>query len=89
MTIVHDYKSTGHTGEYSTTSGVYTVAGTITTNSDNNLVTVKGTVVTTADSDNVASFSLYFTKDNNDTQDAVMAALKAVRNAIHSDLDTL
>lgn len=89
MTIVQNYVATGHSGSYSTTSGVYTIAGTLTTNSEDKLVTLKGTVTKTADSESIGTFSLYFTKDDNEVQDAVMAALKAARTAINSDLDTL
>lgn len=89
MTIVTNYVATGHTGSYSTTSGDYTVAGTLTTNSDDKLVTFKGNVTNTSDSENIGSFSLYFTKDTESIQDALMAAIKAVRTSIASDLDTI
>lgn len=89
MTIVTDYVATGHTGSYSTTSGDYTVAGTLTTNSDDKLVTFKGNVTNTSSTENIGSFSLYFSKDTEAIQDALMAAIKAVRTSVASDLDTL
>jgi hypothetical protein len=87
MTIVTNYAPTGHSGSYSTTSGIYTVAGTLTTNADDDLVTIKGTVTKTADSSNIGTFSLYFVSGDDSIQDAVMSALKAVRTAVQADID--
>lgn len=88
MNIVTNYEATGHSGSFSTTSGIYTVAGDLTTDAENDIVTVKGSVSVTADESKVATFNLYFIDDNNDHQDAIMAALKAVRSAIDTDLNS-
>lgn len=88
MTIVTNYVPTGHSGSFSTTSGIYTIAGDLTTDAENDIVTVKGNVTVTSSSANVATFNLYFIDDNNDHQDAIMAAIKAARSAIDTDLNS-
>ncbi len=86
MNIVSNYQPTGHTGSFTTTSGIYTIAGDLSTDADDDLVTVKGSVSVTADSSKVATFNLYFIDDTNAGQDAIMAAIKAVRSAISTDV---
>lgn len=88
MTIVTNYVPTGHSGSFSTTSGIYTVAGDLTTDAENDIVTMKGSVTVTASSAKVATFNLYFIDDDNLNQDAIMAAVKAVRSAIDTDLNS-
>ena len=87
MPIVSNYGASGHTGKFNTTSGDYTLAGDITTDKDDNLVTMTGNVTVTADSKKVGSFSLYFSVAEGTTQDAIVAAIKAVRTAIDSELN--
>jgi len=79
---VSNYKPTGNTAEYTGTSGVYTIAGTLSADADNKLVSFKGNVTKTADSESIGSFNVYFMKNDTDVQDAVMAALKAIREDI-------
>jgi PKD repeat protein len=88
MTIVTNYVPTGHSGSFSTTSGIYTVAGDLTTDAENDIVTMKGSVTVTSSSAKVATFNLYFIDDDNVNQDAIMAAVKAVRSAIDADLNS-
>lgn len=88
MTIVTNYVPTGHSGRFSTTSGIYTIAGDLTTDAENDIVTVKGDVTVTSTTAKVATFNLYFIDDNNDNQDAIMAAIKAARSAIDTDLNS-
>lgn len=87
MTIVNNYVATGHAGSFSTTSGIYTIAGDLTTDAENDLVTMKGSVSVTSSNDKVATFNIYFIDDNNSSQDAIVAAIKAARSAIHTDIN--
>lgn len=87
MPIVSNYGASGHAGKFNTTSGDYTLAGDITTDKDDNIVTMTGNVTVTADSKKVGSFSLYFSVAEGTTQDAIVAAIKAVRTAIDSELN--
>jgi hypothetical protein len=88
MNIVTNYEATGHSGSFSTTSGIYTVAGDLTTDAENDIVTMKGTVTVTSSNAKVATFNFYFIDDDNLNQDAIVAAIKAVRSAIDVDLNS-
>jgi len=88
MNIVTNYEATGHSGSFSATSGIYTVAGDLTTDAENDIITMKGNVTITASSAKVATFNFYFIDDNNSNQDAIVAAIKAVRSAIDEDLNS-
>lgn len=88
MNIVTNYEATGHTGSFSTTSGIYTVAGDLTTDAENDIVTMKGNVTITSSSAKVATFNFYFIDDDNSNQDAIVAAIKAVRSVIDEDLNS-
>lgn len=87
MPIVSNYGASGHSGKFNTTSGDYTLAGDITTDKDDNLITMTGTVAVTSNAKKVGSFSLYFNVSEGSTQDAIVAAIRAVRTAIDSELN--
>ena len=74
-TTVSNYKPTGNTAVYTGTSGVYTIAGTLSADADDKLVSFKGNVTKTSDSESIGSFNVYFTKNDTEDQDAVKAAL--------------
>ena len=88
MNIVTNYEATGHSGSFSTTSGIYTISGDLTTDAENDIVTMKGAVTVTSSSAKVATFNFYFIDDNNSNQDAIVAAIKAARSAIDADLNS-
>lgn len=88
MNIVTNFSSTGFTGNFSTTSGNYTITGTITTDGDKALKTMTCEIITTATNTKVGSASMYFASNDSGIQDAIMAAIKAARTAIDTDLDS-
>ena len=87
MPIVSNYTASGHSGKFNTTSGIYTLIGDVTTDKDDNILTITGTVTETESTKKVGSFSMYFNVSNGTTQDAIVAAIKAVRNAIDAELN--
>lgn len=88
MSIVTGLSSTGYTGSFNTTSGDYTLAGTVNTDGDKAIKSLIGTVTVTASGDKVGQFTLNFSATTSSVQDAIMAAIKAVRTAIDDDLDS-
>lgn len=86
MPIVSNYSPTGHAGSFTTTSGIYTISGDLTTDADNDVVTLKGTVTVTSSSDKVGSFNLYFVSDTDSVQSAVITAIETARSAIYNEL---
>lgn len=89
MPIVSNYTASGHVGEFSTTSGIYTISGDLTTDAANNIVTIKGNVTVTSTSEKVTSFNLYFVTDNDNTQNDILGILKAVHTSINGELNNL
>ena len=86
MNIVTNFESTGFKGQYSTTSGSYTIAGKVSTDAEKNLISINGDITVTASGARVGAFSMSFAATDGATQDAIVAAIKAVRSAVYNDL---
>lgn len=89
MNYVTNFNSTGYTGEYSISYGGYDFVGTLSCDADKNLKSFAGDV-TTGSGENkkkVGSFYLFFNDNENSVQDALVAAIKNVRESVHSDIN--
>ena len=88
MNIITNFGATGYSGQYSTTSGNYTIAGTVTTDGEStkHIKSFSGEVTVTATGARVSAFTVYLQDTNASNQDAIMAAIKAVRTALDTDL---
>lgn len=89
MNYVTNFNSTGYTGEYSISYGGYDFVGTLSCDADRNLKSFAGDVTTGSDDNKkkVGSFSLFFNAAENNVQDALIAAIKSVRESVRSDIN--
>lgn len=88
MATINHLTSTGYKAEYTATSGVYTIEGNVTTDNSKNIANISGNVSVTADSTRVGAFSVSFAVTDSSVQDAIMAAIKAVRASVDTALDS-
>lgn len=86
MPIITKLSSTGYTGEYSTTSGGYTISGKFSCDENKAIRNFSGDI-STSEGDKKGSFSVSLYDDNSSIQDNLMSIIKTVRGTLDTELD--
>lgn len=85
MPIITRISSTGFAGEYSTTSGNYTIAGKFSCDEDKAIRNFSGDITTGGNK--VGSFSVALFDPSSAVQDTLMGVIKTVRSTLDTELD--